>query len=100
VILEPVVAEGALPHSPIVLALVEDAERTGGDAIAAAIAYVLLNDHGPELGPEQRTRGADVQTGSVGAVLAHVGGHQPTQPIALLIGLDPGVDGAVRLGCA
>ena len=61
------------------LAAVEHAERAGGDAVAAAVAHVLLDDDGAELGADQRAGGADVEAGGVGAVLADVGAHQPAQ---------------------
>ena len=91
VILEAVVAERALPHAPVLLALVEDAEGARGNAVAAAVADVLLHDHGPELGAKQRAGGAYLQAGRIGAVLAHVGGHQPAQALAVLIGAKAGL---------
>src|SRR5205807_9453344 len=97
VVLEPVVAQGALPHPAVVLALVEHPERASRDAVSAAITDVLLDHHGPVFGPEQRTRGAYVQAGGIGAVLAHVGGHQPAKAIALLVGLHPRLDRGLRL---
>src|SRR5262249_13155515 len=61
-------------------ALVEDAERAGGDAVAAAVADVFLDDDRAELCAEERARRADVQARGVRAALADVGGHQPAQP--------------------
>ena len=69
---QPVVAQGALPGPPVVRALVDDAVRAGGDAVAAAVADVLLDDDGAELGAEQRPGRAHVEAGGVGAVLADV----------------------------
>src|SRR5205823_6197622 len=68
VVLEAVVAERALPDPAVLLTLVEDPEGTGGHAVAAAVADVLLDDDGVELRPEQRPGGADLEAGGVGAV--------------------------------
>ena len=62
---EPVVAQRALPRPAVALALVDHPVRAGGDAVAAAVADVLLHHHGAELGAEQRTGRADVQAGRV-----------------------------------
>src|SRR5579872_405922 len=88
VVLQAVVAERALPHAAVVLALVEHPERTRWDAVAAAVTDVLLNHHRPEFGPEQGSRRTDLEAGGVGAVLAHVRGHQPAQAVALLVGVE------------
>ena len=69
---EPVVAHRALPDPAVVLALVDHAVRTGGNAVATTVADVLLDDDGAELGPDQRPGRTYVETGRVGAVLAHV----------------------------
>src|SRR5581483_4568864 len=74
---ESVVAERALPRPAVALALIDDAVGAGGDAIAAAVADVLLHDDGAELGAEQRSGRAHVEAGGVGAVLAHIARHQP-----------------------
>src|SRR5581483_9027990 len=94
--LEPVVAERALPDASVLLLperpgrrvrrgrqvpLVEHAEGARGDAVAAAVADVLLDDDGPELGAEQRSRRADVEAAGMRAVLADVGAHQPAQHV-------------------
>src|SRR3954471_22439367 len=83
VVAKAVVTEGALPNAPVILTLVEDAERAGDHAVAAAVADVLLHDHRPELGPEERARGADVETARVGAVLADVRAHEPAEAVAV-----------------
>src|SRR5581483_424211 len=101
--LEAVVAERALPDAAVLLLaeaveevealrrarrqlpLVEDAERTGGNAVTAAVADVLLDDDGAELGSEQGSRRADVETGRVRAVLADVRGHEPPQPLGAVV---------------
>src|SRR5919204_325446 len=67
---EAVVAEGALPHPAIALALLEHAEGTRGHAVAAAVADVLLHDHRSVLGAEQGPGGAHLEAGRLGAVLA------------------------------
>ncbi len=80
---QPVVAHGAFPGPPVPLALVDHPERAGGDAVAAAVADVLLHHHGAELGAHQRPGGAHLQAGGRRAVLAHVGAHQPPEsPVA------------------
>jgi hypothetical protein len=78
--LEPVVAEGAFPDPAVLLlaeleaedldrrisgvarqvAPVQDAEGARRNAVAAAVADVLLHDHGAVLGAEQRSGRADV----------------------------------------
>jgi hypothetical protein len=85
VVLEPVVAERALPRAPVPLAPLDDPERARGDAVAAAVADIGLHDDGVELGPEQRARRAHLQARGRGAVLADVGGHQPAH--RLVVGL-------------
>src|SRR5439155_11712768 len=103
--LEPVVAERALPDAPVLLLaqleaedlrwrvarlpgdvpLVEHAEGARRHAVAAAVADVLLNDDGVELGAEERAGRADIEAGGVGAVLADVRAHQPAQRIHLAV---------------
>src|SRR3546814_5062992 len=60
--------------------------RTGRDAIAAAVADVVLDHDGAELRTEQRAGRAHVEAGSMGAVLADVGRHQPLEVGLLLLG--------------
>ena len=74
---DPVVAQRALVRAAVGLAPRDDAERAGRDAVAAAVADVVLDHHGAELGAHQRAGRAHVQAGGLGAVLAHVAGHQP-----------------------
>src|SRR5262249_12387189 len=74
---DPVVAQRALVRAAVGFPPPDHAERAGGDAVAAAVADVVLDHHGAELGAHQRARGADVQAAGLGAVLAHVAGHQP-----------------------
>src|SRR3954471_24074978 len=97
---EPVVAERAFPDPAVLLlpedrqvqgrllgrprrqlTLVEDAERTGWDAVAAAVADVLLHHDRPVLGAEERSGRADVEAGRMRAVLADVGAHQPAKSV-------------------
>src|SRR3546814_32075 len=75
--LQPVVAERALMRLAVELIHGHDAEGAGRYAIAAAVADVLLHDHGVELGAENRAGRAGFQTGRGVAVLAHVAHHQP-----------------------
>src|SRR5699024_8634506 len=61
------------------VAAVDHPVRARGHAVAAAVADVVLHHDRAELGAEQRARGAHVQAGGVGAVLAHVGFHEPPE---------------------
>src|SRR5207248_9120968 len=63
------------------VALVEHAERARGHAVAAAVADVLLDDDGVELGAEERAGRAHVEARGVRAVLADVARHEPAQRI-------------------
>src|SRR4029453_10067415 len=74
----------------VLLTPVDDPERAGGHAVAAAVADVGLDDHGAELGPEQRPGRADLQARGRAAVLAHVRAHQPAQPVLAPLLLDEG----------
>src|SRR5262249_9027465 len=85
VVADPVVAQRALPGPAVVLALLDHAVGARRNAVATAVADVRLHHDGAELGAEQRARRADVQAGRVGAVLAHVAGHQPADVTALLV---------------
>jgi hypothetical protein len=78
---EPVVAQRALVCLAVLLAPGDHAERAGPDAVTAAVADVVLDHHGAELGAEQRPGRAHVQAGRLGAVLAHVAGHQPADAL-------------------
>ena len=82
-----VVAQRALPHPPVVLdlAAVEHPERARRDAVAAAVADVLLDDHRSELGADDRPGRAHVEAGRVRAVLAHVRAHQPAEAVAAAV---------------
>jgi hypothetical protein len=93
IVLEPVIAQGALPGSPVVLATLDDPKRAGGDAVAGAVADILLDDDGAELGAEQASGRTDLKAGGIGAVFADVGGHQPADTVALLAGGHATVDG-------
>src|SRR5690606_77574 len=62
------------------LADLDDAERARGDAVAAAVADVLLDVDGVELGPDDRARWARLQTRRVDAVLADVRHEEPPLP--------------------
>ena len=65
-------------HTAVIAAL-NDAERTAGNASTATVTHVILHNHRAELGAEERARWAHVQAARVSAVLAHVRGHEPTE---------------------
>src|SRR5262249_44426563 len=77
--LEPVVAQRALVRvtGRLGQSQLHNPERTRGHAIAAAVADVVLHDDRAELGSEQRSGRASLQTPGSLAVLAHVAHHQP-----------------------
>src|SRR5260221_9885805 len=52
-VLDAVVTERALPYPSVFLALVDHAERAGGDAVPAPVADVLLHHHRAELRPHE-----------------------------------------------
>src|SRR5690606_19325293 len=89
--LKSVVAERALLRRALVLVDIDHAEGAGGHAIAAAVADVLLDDHGIELGAEQRAGRAGLQAGRRVAVLADVAHHQPAT-LVLPLGRAAAVD--------
>ena len=63
--LQPVIAERAFVRLAVLEAEIDDAERAGRHAIAAAVADVLLHDDGVELGAEERAGRAGFQAGRV-----------------------------------
>ncbi len=79
--------EAALyPAPPVALAPPHHPYGAGGHAVAAAVADVVLDDDGAELGTDQRTGWADVEAGGVRAVLADVRRHQPAQLAVARVG--------------
>src|SRR5699024_1210221 len=64
-----------------VLAAFNNTKWTTSYARTAAIAHIILDHDGAELSAEQRTRWAHIQTSGIGAVLAHIGRHQPPESI-------------------
>src|SRR5207302_450772 len=84
--LQPVVAERALPDAPVVLALIQHAERARRHAVAAPVAHVLLYDDRPELGPEESAGRTHLEARRLRAVLADVRRHEPPHTVALLVG--------------
>src|SRR5687768_15229492 len=71
VVLEPIVAERAL----VCLAIgahVDDVEGACGNAGAASIADILLDEDAVELGPDDGARGTDLEAAGLNAVLADV----------------------------
>src|ERR1019366_7616468 len=72
-----VVTERALPGPDVAFETLDDAERTAGDAVAAAIANVGLHIDRIELGANDGSGGTCVQASGARAVLAHVRHHEP-----------------------
>ena len=85
--MQPVVAQRALLGAPVALPPLDHPVRAGGDAVAAAVADVLLHDDRSELGAEERSRRADVQAARVRAVLADVRRHEPAQAVGAVVPL-------------
>src|SRR3954468_7828887 len=88
-VLEPVVTQRALRGPPVVRVAVDHPERTGGHAVAAAVADVRLHDHGLELGADQRARRARVEAARVRAVLADVRHEEPLVELRDAVRLGP-----------
>src|SRR3989442_4910568 len=86
--LEPVVAEGALLRGARHRVDVDDTERAGGDARAAAVADVGLDHHRVELGADDGAGRTHFQAPCLDAVLAHVAHHQPAAVVWALELLD------------
>src|SRR6185369_2165763 len=81
--LEPVVAERALLGDVGDRVDLDHAERTGRDAVAAAVADVGLDHHRVELRPDNRAGRADLEAASLDAVFADVAHHQPARVLAV-----------------
>src|SRR2546429_3647909 len=90
-VLEGFVAGGAfMPRPRLELAVlgcaVDDPEGTGRHAETTAVADVLLDVDGVELGPDQGAGGAGLEASRVGAMLADVGHHQPALILPARVG--------------
>src|SRR5216683_1634803 len=83
-VVDAVVAERALVGPSRVVVERDDAERARADTVPAAVADILVDVHGAELGPVDRAGGARVKAARLGAVLAHVRHEKPGE---LAIGL-------------
>src|SRR4029077_6575048 len=77
IVLERVVGEGALWRGAGVVVEADDAVGARRDAVAAAIADVLLDEDRVELRTDDGVRGADFQAAGVGTVFANVRHHRP-----------------------
>jgi hypothetical protein len=75
-----VVAERALERAAVVGPAVDDAERTGYDAVAAAVADVGLYVDAAELRPDDRAGGTRLEAARRLAMLADVGRERPGPP--------------------
>src|SRR5882724_1415724 len=81
--LQPVVTQGALLGGPRDRVYIDHPKRTGGDAVATAVAGVGLDDDRVELGPDDCAGGADLEATRVRAVFAHVAHHEPASAFAV-----------------
>ena len=77
-----VVAERALERPSVVGPPIDDAERAGDDAVAAAVADVGLDEDAAELGADDRSGRARFEAAGVLAVLADVGREVPAERVA------------------
>src|SRR6266850_1876292 len=75
--LQSVVTQRALLRRARCVVDVDHTERARGDAHAAAVAHVRLDDHGVELSADDRPRGTHLETRGAHAMFAHVAHHQP-----------------------
>src|SRR5699024_6711038 len=73
----------SLQGDTAVLTAFNDAEWTTSYTRTAAIAHIILDHDSAELSAEQCTRWAHIQTTGIGAVLAHIGRHQPSESIRI-----------------
>src|SRR5205807_10074162 len=80
-VLQAVVAQGALLCGARGRVDLDDAERTGRNTVATAIADVGLNDHRVKLGTDDGPRRAHLQAPGLHAVFTHFAHHQPA-PVA------------------
>src|SRR5437868_2631804 len=71
----PVVAQGALPRSSIFMIAVNDAEGTARNAVAAAVANVLLHVHRAKLGAHDGAGWTVLEAPGASTMLANVRGH-------------------------
>src|SRR5207245_10815227 len=78
--LQAVVAERALLRDALFLVEADDPVGAGRDAVAAAVADVVLNVHGVVLGPHQGIRRTHFHAARVLTVLADVAHRQPALP--------------------
>src|SRR5205814_6580009 len=74
------VAERAFLRDALLLVEPDDAVGARGDAVAAAVAYVVLDVDGVVLGPHERVRRAHFHAARVLTVLTDVAHHQPRLP--------------------
>jgi hypothetical protein len=63
-----------------------NSERAGRNAIAAAVANILADDNGVELGANDRSGWTSFEAGSVHAVFADVAHHQPGHASSRTVG--------------
>ena len=75
--MKPIIAKRAFLSDMLFGAHVDDAERAGGDAVAATVACRFLNINRVEFGADDGPGRADFETRSIDAVLTDVGEHQP-----------------------
>src|SRR6185503_5836148 len=74
---QSIVAERAFVSFAVGNVHLDHTKRAGGHAVTAAVADILLNHHGVELGAKKRAGGTRFEAGSGRAVLADIAHHQP-----------------------
>src|SRR2546422_528705 len=96
-VVDTVVAERALIGPSRVVVEGHHTEGAGADTVPAAVADILVDVDGSELGPVDRAGRARLETAGLRAVLAHVGHHVPLLDLPFVVGLLEEPDEAVAL---
>src|SRR5688572_7460265 len=96
-VVQPIVAERALGGGAGVVVEADDAEGARRDAVAAAVADVLVDVDRAVLGPIDRTGGTGLEAAGLCAVLAHVGHHVPAHAHLVVAGFFDEANQAIAL---
>src|SRR5438093_15196 len=95
-VVDAVIAEGALVGPPRVVVERHHAEGAGADAVAAAVAHVLVDVDGAVLRPVDGAGRARVEAAGLGAALAYVRHEEPGE-LAVGLGLLDEADESIGL---